>query len=88
MKEKEAQTGYMYEPWHIRYVGVDVATKIYNSGLCLEEFYGITSQYAANEAVVETTIAPSVEQTYAEEITSEAATSFSDEATTTIILVD
>ena len=88
MKEKEAQTGYMYEPWHIRYVGVDVATKIYNSGLCLEEFYGITSQYAANEAVVETTIAPSVEQTYAEEITSEAATAFSDEATTTIILVD
>ena len=88
MKDKEAQTGYMYEPWHIRYVGVDVATKIYNSGLCLEEFYGITSQYAANEAAVETTIAPSVEQTYAEEITSEAATAFSDEATTTIILVD
>ncbi|MBP5303523.1 MAG: M15 family metallopeptidase [Clostridia bacterium] len=45
-KGKEAQTGYMYEPWHIRYVGVDVATKIYNSGLCLEEYYGITSQYS------------------------------------------
>lgn len=44
-KEKEAQTGYMYEPWHVRYVGVDVATKIYNSGLCLEEYYGITSVY-------------------------------------------
>lgn len=44
-KGKEAQTGYMYEPWHIRYVGVDVATKIYNSGLCFEEYYGITSQY-------------------------------------------
>lgn len=44
-KGKEAQTGYMYEPWHIRYVGVDAATKIYTSGLCLEEYYGITSSY-------------------------------------------
>lgn len=42
---KEAQTGYRYEPWHIRYVGIDIAEKIYQSGLCLEEFYGITSQY-------------------------------------------
>ena len=46
MQNKEAQTGYMYEPWHIRYVGVSVATDIYNSGLCLEEYYGITSSYA------------------------------------------
>lgn len=42
---KTGQTGYIYEPWHIRYVGVEIATKIYNSGLCLEEYYGITSQY-------------------------------------------
>ncbi len=42
---KEAQTGYMYEPWHIRYVGIDTATSIYESGLCLEEYYGITSSY-------------------------------------------
>lgn len=42
---KEAQTGYRYEPWHIRYVGTEKATAIYNSGLCLEEYYGITSQY-------------------------------------------
>lgn len=45
-KDKEHITGYMYEPWHIRYVGVEVATKIAESGLCLEEFYGITSSYA------------------------------------------
>lgn len=45
LQEKEAQTGYMYEPWHIRYVGTDVATKIYESGLCLEEYFGITSNY-------------------------------------------
>lgn len=42
---KEEVTGYMYEPWHIRYVGQDVAKKIHESGLCLEEFYGITSAY-------------------------------------------
>ena len=40
-------TGYIYEPWHIRYVGVEIATAIYESGLCLEEYYGITSQYAS-----------------------------------------
>ena len=44
-QNKEAQTGYRYEPWHIRYVGVDVAGAIYNSGLCLEEYYGISSVY-------------------------------------------
>ena len=44
-KGKEAQTGYMYEPWHIRYVGKTVAANIAASGLCLEEYYGITSAY-------------------------------------------
>lgn len=44
-KDKESVTGYMYEPWHIRYVGVDAATSIYSSGLCLEEYYGIESSY-------------------------------------------
>ena len=39
-------TGYRFEPWHLRYVGVDTATKIAQSGLCLEEYYGITSVYA------------------------------------------
>ncbi len=42
---KTDKTGYIYEPWHIRYVGVEIATKIHNSGLCLEEYYGITSKY-------------------------------------------
>lgn len=43
---KEEITGYMYEPWHIRYVGVEKATEIFESGLCLEEFLNITSVYA------------------------------------------
>ena len=37
-KGKEQITGYKYEPWHIRYLGIDRATKVYNSGLCLEEY--------------------------------------------------
>ncbi len=45
---KEHITGYMYEPWHIRYLGVDVATAVYESGLTLEEYLGITSVYAEN----------------------------------------
>lgn len=44
-KGKEKQTGFEYEPWHIRYVGVDTAKKITESGLCLEEYLGITSEY-------------------------------------------
>ena len=44
-KGKEGSTGYMYEPWHVRYIGVDLATKVTQSGLSLEEYFGITSQY-------------------------------------------
>ncbi len=34
-------TGYAYEPWHLRYVGVDVATQIMSQGLTLEEYLGV-----------------------------------------------
>ena len=44
-KNKQSITGYKYEPWHVRYLGVELATKVYESGLCLEEYFGITSQY-------------------------------------------
>lgn len=40
-KDKQSITGYRYEPWHFRYVGNPVATDIYNSGLCLEEYLNI-----------------------------------------------
>ena len=42
---KEGVTGYIWEPLHLRYLGVDVATAVYNSGLSLEEYLGITSSY-------------------------------------------
>lgn len=37
---KSAITGYVYEPWHLRYIGTDTAVRIAASGLTLEEFYG------------------------------------------------
>lgn len=40
-KGKEDITGYQYEPWHIRYLGVELATDVYESGLCLEEYLGV-----------------------------------------------
>lgn len=38
-KGKEFITGYIYEPWHFRYVGVEVATYIYQNDLTYEEYY-------------------------------------------------
>jgi D-alanyl-D-alanine carboxypeptidase len=36
-------TGYEYEPWHIRYVGVSLATQLHNeSNPSLETFFGIS----------------------------------------------
>ncbi|MDR2082421.1 MAG: D-alanyl-D-alanine carboxypeptidase family protein [Candidatus Ancillula trichonymphae] len=35
-------TGYVGEAWHLRYLGVETATKVKNSGKTLEEFLGIS----------------------------------------------
>jgi len=46
-KGKETQTGYQYESWHLRYVGKELAEKLYNNGnwITLEEHFNITSEY-------------------------------------------
>lgn len=44
-KDKHDITGYKYEPWHIRYLGIEKAKEIAESGLTIEEYYGITSYY-------------------------------------------
>ena len=41
-KDKQAITQVEYEPWHWRYVGVDYAYAINQSGLCLEEYLAAT----------------------------------------------
>ena len=37
-KDKTNITGYIYEPWHIRYVGVEAATEITELGVTFEEY--------------------------------------------------
>ena len=37
-KGEEDVTGYSYEPWHYRFVGVEAAAKIHEKGLTLEEY--------------------------------------------------
>ena len=37
-KGKEDITGYKYEPWHLRYVGKEIAKEIYESDITLEEY--------------------------------------------------
>ena len=40
--DKTDITGVKFEPWHWRYVGVENAAAIKNSGLCLEEYLGLS----------------------------------------------
>lgn len=44
-QEKQHITGYVYEPWHLRYLGTDLAMDVAESGLCLEEYFNIDSAY-------------------------------------------
>jgi D-alanyl-D-alanine carboxypeptidase len=40
--DKIAITGYIYEPWHFRYIGVALSTEMHNRGVTtLEEFFGL-----------------------------------------------
>lgn len=46
-KNKNNETGYKYESWHLRYVGTDLSYKLYNNGdwITLESYFGLTSKY-------------------------------------------
>lgn len=40
--DKQAVTGYQFEPWHFRYVGTDLAAEMREQGITtLEEFFGL-----------------------------------------------
>lgn len=45
---KEWITGYDYEPWHYRYVGVEAATQIYNENITFEEYYAYYIEKSSN----------------------------------------
>ncbi len=58
-KDKEDITGYNYEPWHIRYVGKDLAEYLYKTGLTLDEYYGVrdtlSAEYLETTPLIDTT---------------------------------
>ena len=37
-------TGIVYEPWHYRYVGKELAKELYESGLCMEEYMQLLTE--------------------------------------------
>lgn len=44
LKDKQEITKMQYEPWHIRYVGKELARKLYNDNLTLEEYSYVKSK--------------------------------------------
>ncbi len=39
-------TGIYYEPWHFRYVGLELAKELYDLGLCVEEYMDLLTEQA------------------------------------------
>lgn len=48
--DKAHITGYTNEPWHLRYVGVELATQLHDSGLTMEEHFGLAPPETAAPA--------------------------------------
>lgn len=40
-KDQQAVTGYDYEPWHIRYIGTELAAELNKTGQTLEQFFNL-----------------------------------------------
>ena len=76
---KSAITGYMYEPWHWRFVGREAATEIHERNLTLEEY--LDERYGNVILPEETTSAP--EQTTPNETTTESPEQTTPDETTT-----
>lgn len=51
---KEDITGFIFEPWHFRYVGKTHATNIMSKGLCLEEYLDLIAQQEKEKLEKET----------------------------------
>lgn len=47
LEGKEDITGYLYEPWHVRYVGIETAKDIASQGVTLEEYFDDTGTIKA-----------------------------------------
>ena len=91
---KTSITAIIYEPWHYRYVGVEDAVKIYNSGLCFEEYLGkagnvdvgtsdITTTPKKTTTTTTTSTTPTTTSTTETETTTSKTTTSSSTTTTT-----
>jgi len=40
-KNTQNLTGYEYEPWHVRFVGTQLAAELYKDGQTMEQFFGL-----------------------------------------------
>lgn len=45
-KGKEEITGYDYEPWHFRFVGINLAKILYDQNITMEEYYSLKRKKA------------------------------------------
>jgi D-alanyl-D-alanine carboxypeptidase len=54
-KDQEKKTGYEYEPWHIRYVGIELAEQLHKSNQTLEQFFGLPAftDYSPNPYILQ-----------------------------------
>lgn len=67
-KDKSDITGYAYEPWHIRYVGKELAAYLYENDMCLEEYYNYSpSQRISDDSSYGTAIDVEDHSEYEEE---------------------
>jgi D-alanyl-D-alanine carboxypeptidase len=53
-KGSENLTGYEYEPWHVRFVGADLAAQLRQSGQTMEQFFGLSTglDYSAPQVLL------------------------------------
>ncbi|MBS4201818.1 M15 family metallopeptidase [Bacillus sp. FJAT-49732] len=49
LKGKEHITGYQYEPWHMRYVGIDIAKETFEKNITLEEYFDSAIPVSGNK---------------------------------------
>ena len=50
-KDGENLTGYKYEPWHLRYVGIDLATELQKTSQTLEQFFDLPAHTSYPEKI-------------------------------------
>lgn len=80
-KDKCEITGYSYEPWHLRYVGVPLATFLTDNNLTLDEYYYYEPSY--NFITDEAEYINDTPETYTSTYSSTPSTTFTPATTNT-----